>query len=260
MLKRYSIFYHLLCRDFKAKFAGSRLGVGWHFLQPLFTFFLYVLVFGIALQFNIRFRGANVSFLPYFFAGFWPWMAFQEGVSRASTVLLEYAQVIKKMPLKTEYLVPMVVVNSLIYLPLGWVGLMVLLPLYKWSLPWAAFPLVVLPLCVQLIFTLAAGFFFAIITPYLKDATAWIPTLLNLWFFATPIFYSVEQIPARFRWIFAINPLSQVVNGYRDIFFLGRFASTHLRGMLIHGALSVILLVAAWWTFGRGRRWLSDVL
>ena len=60
---------------------------------------------------------------------------------------------------------------------------------------------------------------FSSVTVYFRDLQHFIGVLLQLFFYATPIVYSVETIPENFRWILKYNPMTYIINGYRDIFY-----------------------------------------
>ena len=255
-------FFFLLKRDFKTRFAGSAFGWFWIILQPVLNFLVYSVVFGLFFQFSVRFAGKDMSFLPYFFAGFWPWIAFQEGLGRCSGILLDYAHIIKKVKIPVGLLIPTVIVSSLIYLVIGicFFYCFMFIKFGPGSVHLAGSYLLALPLTVQLIFSIGLGLFFAIITVYLRDFAAWLPSLFNLWFFATPIFYSAEQIPERYQWIFTINPLVAILDAYRAVLFTGSIQPDILKGLGISMTASFITLAAGWFLFRRGKRWMTDVL
>lgn len=256
-----NLFLFLLKRDFKTRYAGSALGCFWLVLQPVLTFVIYAVIFGLFLKFRVKFSDQDMDFLPYFFTGFWAWIALQEGLSRSAGVFIDYAPIIKKVRLPVEALVPTVIVSSLVYLVIG----LVLFLFYTfWKYGWesvhvSGMYLLALPLAVQLTLSCGLGFFFAIVCVYLRDFSAWLPALLNLWFFTTPIFYSVSLIPQHYQWLFRLNPMVPVLDAYRSVLLTGALGST-VKGLGQIMVLAVLILAAGFYFFQRGKGWVADVL
>jgi len=255
------LFLFLLKRDFKTRYAGSALGCFWLVLQPVLTFAIYAVVFGLFFKFRVKFLDQDMGFLPYFFTGFWAWISLQEGLSRSAGVLIEYASIIKKVRLPVEALVPTAIVSSLVNLV---IGLVLFLCYMFWRHGWesvhvSGMYLIVFPLAVQLTLSCGLGFFFAIVCVYLRDFSAWLPALLNFWFFTTPVLYSVSQIPQHYQWLFRLNPMVPVLDAYRSVLLTGVLGPT-VKGLGQSMVLSVLILAAGFYCFQRGKGWVADVL
>ena len=74
-------------------------------------------------------------------------------------------------------------------------------------------------LIVQYFLVLGIGFIISSITVYLRDIQHFIGVLLQLLFYAAPVVYSANTIPEDFKWILKYNPMTYIINAYRDIFF-----------------------------------------
>ena len=255
-------FLYLVKRDLKTRFAGSSLGVAWFFLQPFLNFLVYAAVFGMLFKFNVSFKGKNVEFLPFFLSGFWPWMAFQEGIMRASGILGEYAHVIKKVRFPLELLVPTAIVAPQFYFLFGSVSMVAFL-IYGYGFHLGDFSnlfLLLLPFGIQLFISFGLGLMGAILNVYAKDLLAWLPTVFNLWFFATPIFYSEEIVPERYVWLLKLNPMFPVVKAYRDVFFQNTLSHDTIFALGGSACFAVFSVLMGLFLFSRGKRWLADVL
>ena len=255
-------FFLLLKRDLRTRFAGSALGSFWFFLQPFLNFVVYAAVFGTLFKFHVSFKGKTIDFLPFFLAGFWPWMAFQEGLARCSNVLAEYAHILKKVHFKLEFLVPVAIASPQVYIFLGFLGLIFFLILgYDYRLTNFTYSfLFFLPLFIQLSLSLGLGLLIAIFGAYIRDIPNWLPAILNLWFFATPIFYSSDQIPKHFLWVLKLNPMVPILASYREIFFSNCLSPRNLIALSKVLLFSILLIFLGLFLFRRGKRWLSDVL
>ena len=207
----------MVLRDIRARYAGSRLGVSWAFAQPILWILLYAWVFGVILRIPVE-KGFS-SFPEFLLAGLLPWMAIQEGISRASSALTDNAAMVKKTVFPVETLVLSVVlaavVNQIIALAifavyLAWLGHL--------SFPWLL--LAVPALLLQTMLTFGVACFAATVTTLVRDVAHGIGIALTVVFYATPIVYPAALIPPRYRFLLAINPIAHLVEWYRRAFTL----------------------------------------
>jgi len=102
----------MVIRDLRARYAGSGLGVAWVFVQPVLWMVLYTAVFSVILRVPVEQGFAN--FPEFLLAGLLPWMAIQEGISRAASALPDNAVMVKKAVFPIEMLVASVVVSAVV--------------------------------------------------------------------------------------------------------------------------------------------------
>jgi homopolymeric O-antigen transport system permease protein len=245
----------MVLRDIRARYAGSRLGVAWAFAQPVFWILLYAWVFGVVLRIPVE-KGFS-SFPEFLLAGLLPWMAIQEGISRASSALTDNAAMVKKTVFPVETLVLSVVLaavlNEVIALTffsiyLAWLGHL--------SLPWLL--LAVPALILQTILTFGVACFAATVTTLVRDVAHGIGIALTVLFYATPIVYPAAMIPTRFRFLLVINPVAHLVEWYRRAFTLHVPPDPFSVAYLILFAGAAAILGAA--LFFRARPHFADLL
>jgi lipopolysaccharide transport system permease protein len=214
---RIFLLKEMVVRDIRVRYAGSGLGISWAFAQPVLWILLYGWVFGVILRIPVE-KGFS-SFAEFLLAGLLPWMAIQEGISRASSVLTDNAAMVKKTVFPVETLVLSVVlaavVNQVVAFAifavyLAWVGHLSLVWLFL-ALP---------ALLLQTMLTFGVACFAATVTTFLRDVTHGIGIALTVVFYATPIVYPAALIPSRYRWILAVNPIAHLVDWYRRAFTL----------------------------------------
>lgn len=245
----------MVLRDIRARYAGSRLGVAWAFAQPVFWILLYAWVFGVILRIPVE-KGFS-SFPEFLLAGLLPWMAIQEGISRASSALTDNAAMVKKTVFPVETLVLSVVlaavINEVIALAffsiyLAWLGHL--------SVPWLllAAPALVL----QTVLTFGVACFAATVTTLVRDVAHGIGIALTVLFYATPIVYPAAMIPSRFRFLLAINPVAHLVEWYRRAFTLHVLPDPFSVAYLILFAGAAAILGTA--LFFRARPHFADLL
>jgi ABC-type polysaccharide/polyol phosphate export permease len=204
----------LVKRDFKGRYAGSILGFVWSFVQPLWLLLLFTFVFGTIMRLSLLGERTE-SFGVFLFAGLVPWMAVQEGLQRGSAAITDNAELVRKLSFPSEVLVLTVVLAALLHegiaLGLFVVVLAVLGELAPLSLPWL---LVAVPLQVAL--TLGLGLLLASFNVFFRDTSQILGMVLTGWFYVTPIVYPYGLVPERYQWVLDVNPLTPLVELYRQ--------------------------------------------
>lgn len=218
MLKLYARRYALWdmgLKQFKARYAASALGIVWAAVNPL------LLMSVIAFIFTSVFRVEMKHFAFFVLAGLIPWMFFSRAVSDAAASIVSQPGLLRQFNLPPE-IIPLSAVLSdfLTFL----VALAATCPVFVFLNPGVA---AVLPggfliiLC-TLLFTCGAGLLVSAANVFARDTAHFLEAVLMLWFWATPVFYSVEMVPSFVRWVYAINPMAAFIATYRDILFYGR--------------------------------------
>ena len=246
---RFFLLKELIRRDFQARYAGSILGFFWSFALPLWQLLLFTFVFA-------KIMGARVvlefeyteSFGVFLFAGLLPWMAFQEGVTRATTAIVDNASVIKKahLPLKTLVLAP--VASALVHQGIASAVFMALLAAFG-QLGWQSLPLLLVALPLQLALTIGLGLLVAAVHTFFRDTGQVVGMVMMGWFYLTPIVYSVRMLPEKAQGWFNLNPMLPVVELYRRALLSGEIAWVDGTGRL--AVTACVILFAGLWLFGR---------
>jgi ABC-type polysaccharide/polyol phosphate export permease len=207
----------MVVRDLKSRYAGSGLGVLWAFALPVLWMLLYTAVFAVILRAPVE-RG-YASFPEFLMAGLLPWMAIHEGISRSASALTDNAAMVKKTVFPIETLVLSVILAAVVNQAIGFAVYAVYVALLgHFSLPWA---LLALPaLVLQVLLTFGIGCLAATVTTFVRDAAQAIQIALTVVFWATPIVYPASLVPARFRPILAVNPVTHLTEWYRRAFTL----------------------------------------
>lgn len=251
----------LVQRDLSARYQGSILGNLWPLLNQLVQLLVYTYVFSVVLQVKLNLKGLpanNLTFGLWLFAGLIPWISFTGGFTQAATAVVGQPNLVKKVvfPLALLPLVP--VLSTFIE---STMGLMLLIAFVAFSLKTLHLTLLLLPLIwlPQLLLTAGLGYLAAAFTVFFRDVPQTIAVVLNLWFYVTPIIYPVTAIPEMLRpWVWALNPLTTIVEVYRDLVLVGQVQ--HLSQWLAVWAASLLIFVMGWWIYRRLRPAFADVL
>jgi lipopolysaccharide transport system permease protein len=239
----------LVKRDFQGRYAGSMLGFAWSFVQPLWLLLLFTFVFSTVLKIRIVDAGnPGGHFAAFLFSGLLPWIAIQEGVLRSSTSITDNSVLVKKLRFPAEILVVGVVLAALLHEAIAAAVFLVVLAVIG-DFAWGGLPMLLLALPLQIIFTLGLGLLLSAVQVFFRDTAQLLTMLFAGWFYLTPIVYSLGSVPARLRPWIELNPLTPLVELYRQAFLRGHMAVAPGTGALAVSA--VVLLCAGFWLFRR---------
>ncbi len=201
----FPLFWNLLIREIRSRYINSAGGLVWALVLPLALLAIYAFVF--VHVFKVRVPGADLTgFVPFLAIVFWPWTAFAEGLSRGAVAITENQALIGKVALPHAVLVLASSSAAFVLNLIGYLAVLVVLaalgtPIHLAGAGAAAWVLVqIFALMVGLAFVCSA------VQVFIRDLAHALQPLLVLWFFATPILYSIEMMPERFRPWFAWNP------------------------------------------------------
>jgi lipopolysaccharide transport system permease protein len=209
------LLWTLAQRDVKVRYKQTFLGVAWALLQPLTQMVIFTILFN-------RFAGirgdGTVPYPVFCFAGLTVWGLFASGLSQASESLLGSANLVTKVyfprvivPLATIFTaaVDWAIASTLL------LGLMAVMHVpFHASMLLSPFIAAIAALCAG-----AIGLWTSALNLQFRDVRHALPFVIQLLVYATPVFYSAQLIPERYRSLLALNPMAAVVDGYRAALF-----------------------------------------
>lgn len=240
----------LVKRDFQGRYAGSLLGFTWSFLQPLWLLLMFTFVFSTVLKVRPTGLGAGGSFASFLFCGLLPWMALNEGVTRAATSITDNATLVRKLRFPPEVLVLAVVLAALLHEGIAALIFTAVLAALG-DLAWGGLPTLLLALPLQMALTLGLGLLLSSAQVFFRDIAQVLGLVLSGWFYLTPIVYPLTAVPPRLRTWIELNPLTALVDLYRQAFLRGSIALVPGTGAL--ALVGGVLLYAGFWLFRRSK-------
>jgi ABC-type polysaccharide/polyol phosphate export permease len=208
------LIWALALKDLKIRYKRSVLGFLWALLNPALLMIVLTVVFSKILTQNIP------HYAVFLLSVLLPWTFFSQSLSYAAESIVGNGELIKKIAVpKIVFPVSAVVSNMINFLlsiiPLGLIVVALGHPLH-WT--WIYLPV---PLLALTIFTLGATFLFAAVNVYYRDVAHILQILLQILFYVTPIIFSIDFFPEKYRWIFKLNPLAYFLNGFRLSIYYG---------------------------------------
>jgi lipopolysaccharide transport system permease protein len=244
-------------RDILGRYRGSFGGSFWTVFSPLLLMLTYFFVFGVVLQAKAPGDPSRSGFALYYLAGMLPWLAFSEAVGRAPTVMWEFRNFVKKLVFAVETLPVNLVAAGLVTECVAVVLFCGFLLATGKSVPATVvwLPLLIVP---QVMFTAGLSWFLAALGVFVRDLGQILGFLLTIWFFATPICYPEEQLPAAAAAILTKNPIYVLVRGYRAALLYGHAPSASALWKLWVVSAIVFVLGHAW--FYKLRKSFADLM
>lgn len=216
--KHRDLIWQLVKRDLSERYKGTYLGVIWAFVTPLTMLAIYSFVFSVIFQGSwIKSDGEArlVEFALTLFAGLIPFQVFSEVAIRAPGLVLAVPNFVKKVIFPLEILPVVTVISSSLHSLFSIAILLVgnLIVTGKVSSTLVLLPLAYLPL---LFLCLGLAWFLASLGVYLRDIGQFVGLVVQILFFMSPVFYPVNATPASIRWFFYFNPLTAILNAFRE--------------------------------------------
>jgi homopolymeric O-antigen transport system permease protein len=231
-------------RDIKVRYKQTFLGVTWAILVPVFTAAVYVIVFG---KFA-KFPSGETPYPTLVYAGLLPMQYFTSSLNGSSISLVANANLVTKVYFP-RVLLPLAAVSTPVVDFL--LGMLVLLGLMVKYGTWPSGPQVVLApvfILLALVTALGAGFFLSALNVRYRDVPYAIPVFMQVLPFVSGVPFELSQIPAKWQWIFSINPITTVIAGWRWA-VLGAHAPNP--GQAAVGVVVAVLLLLGGLTFFR---------
>lgn len=250
------LLYFLTWRDLKVRYKQTALGAAWAVMQPLFTMLLFTLFFG-------KFAKLPSDNLPYplfAYAGLLPWTFFSNALTSASNSLVGSSNLITKVYFPRLLMPGAAVLAGLADFACAFVILTLLMLWYQVPV---GLNLLLLPVLVVLTAALALGVGLWLAAWHVKyrDVRYLIPFLIQFWMFATPIIYPASMVPEQYRLLFALNPLTGIIEGYR-IALLGELNGARFdwAALGISTLITLAVLIYAAYDFRRLESHFADLV
>jgi lipopolysaccharide transport system permease protein len=204
------LLYFLAWRDVKVRYKQTVIGLLWVILQPFLTMVVFSLIFGMLM--NVPTDGE--PYPVFSFVALLPWTFFSGALSRAGVSLVMDANLISKIYFPRIILPLAAILSSLVDFAVSFIIMFGMLAFYG-IVPGAA--ILVLPFLLGLSFltAFAFGLWLSALNVKYRDVTHIIPFLIQFWFFLTPVVYPSSIIPQAWHFLYRLNPMTGVIEGFR---------------------------------------------
>lgn len=246
------LFFFLVWRSIKVRYAQSAIGIGWAVVQPLASMVIFTIIFGQLV--GVSSNGENYSLFA--FVALVPWTYFSNALTQATTSLTNNSAIISKIYFPRLILPLSEVVARLVDFAIAFVLLLVMLAFYGSSPNWNV---LFLPLLIVMMVLAAAGlgvWLTALAIQY-RDVNHAVSFAVQLLMYAAPVVYPASLVPESYQLLYALNPMVGVIEGFRAALLGTREMPWSFIGM---GFLFIIpVLIGGLMYFRRKEQLFADV-
>jgi len=228
------LLYFFVWRDIKIRYKQTAIGAAWAVLQPFLTMLIFSLFFG-------RLAHIPSQGLPYpifYYSALLPWMYFATALQNATNTIVENQRLITKVYFPRLALPLSAVLSGLVDFGISFL-MFIAMMIYYHIHPTAALLWLPLFLLLAVLTALGVGLWLSALNAIYRDVRYVLPFLVQFWLFASPVAYPSSLVPERWRWLYGLNPMAGVIEGFR----WSLAGAGHPPSRLIFVSVSVVLVL-----------------
>ncbi len=256
IIKSRRLIFELAKKDLKNRYLGSYLGIIWAFVQPMVTILIFWFVF------QVGFKSAPVGDFPFvlwLICGMVPWFFFSDGLQSATNSVLDNSYLVKKVVFRVSSL-PIIRILSSLFIHLFFIVIIFVMFFAYGYKPSIYNIQVVYYLFATIILVLGLSWITSSIVVFLRDFGQIVSIIIQFGFWLTPIFWSFNIMPEKYHFLFKINPIYYIVQGYRDTFINHIWFWQHYNMTISFWVITLGLFFSGVILFKRLRPHFADVL
>jgi homopolymeric O-antigen transport system permease protein len=204
------LLYFFVWRDIKVRYKQTAIGAAWAVLQPFLTMLIFSLFFG-------RLAHIPSQGLPYpifYYSALLPWTYFATSLQNATNTIVENQRVITKVYFPRLTLPLSSVLSGLVDFGVSFL-MFVAMMIYYGIRPHATVLWLPVFLLLAVLTALGVGLWLSALNAIYRDVKYVITFLIQFWMFASPVAYPSSLVPAKWRWLYGLNPMAGVIEGFR---------------------------------------------
>jgi lipopolysaccharide transport system permease protein len=253
LLKNRELIEELTKREIKSRYKQSVLGYAWVILNPFFQMLVMAFVFSHI----VRIPNLSVPYPIFIYVGLLPWTLFSQAVTSSMNALVYNSVLIKKVYFPREILILSAIAAKMVDFFLATTVFLLFLIYYR--MPFTVSMLWFIPIFfIQQLFTYGLSLILAACNLFYRDIQYIVALVLTLWMYLTPIIYSTETFPERYRFVFQLNPMAVLVNAYRQVLLGG--GAPNFVSLGIAFLISVLLILFGYRFFKKLEGVFADVV
>lgn len=237
------LLYQMTRRDLLLRYKQTVMGFGWAIMMPLVNTAVFSVIFTRVAPIEM-----TMPYPLFAFCGLLAWNFTASSLRFAVTSLTANASLVTKVYFPREIFPLSAVLVSLVDFAVGSLALMALMIYYQVA-PTTAIAALPWVLLVHVMFTLSAALLIAMANLFYRDVKYLFELLLTVWMFMSAVLYPVDRVGGLTGTIMALNPMTPILEAYRDVILRGRTPDP--ASFLITTGVAALMLLVAWVIFHR---------
>ena len=247
------LLIELVKREIKARYKQSILGYAWVILVPIIN----LIVLSVVFSFFVKIPTGGIPYPIFLFVALVPWMFTANSISLATRSLLANKTLITKISLPREIFPISSIISKFIDFILYFLVLLVMTFFFGVHLQ---LTLLYIPLIfgVQTLLIMGISFFLSAVNVFYRDVENLLEVALMAWMYLTPVLYPPELVPAVYRTIYNLNPLTPIVDAYRNTFLYG--VAPAWPSFIYATLFSLVVFIVGYVFFKEKSKYFADVI
>ena len=248
------LFYFLAWRDILVRYKQTAIGIAWALIRPFLTMVVFTVVFGQL----AKLPSEGVPYPILVFSAMLPWQFFSNSLSECSNSLIGNANLLSKVYFPRLIVPTSAIVVSFVDFMISGIILLGLMAWYNFVPGWR---ILTLPLFISIAFaaSMGAGLWLASLNVQYRDFRFIVPFIVQFGLYISPVGFSSTIVPEKWRFLYSLNPMVGVIDGFRWA-ILGGNSQLYLPGFMLSMGLVILLLVSGIWYFRKMERTFADVV
>ena len=248
------LFYFLAWRDILVRYKQTAIGIAWALIRPFLTMVVFTVVFGQL----AKLPSEGVPYPILVFSAMLPWQFFSNSLSECSNSLIGNANLLSKVYFPRLIVPTSAIVVSFVDFMISGIILLGLMAWYNFVPGWR---ILTLPLFISIAFaaSIGAGLWLASLNVQYRDFRFVVPFIVQFGLYISPVGFSSTIVPEKWRFLYSLNPMVGVIDGFRWA-ILGGNSQLYLPGFMLSMGLVILLLVSGIWYFRKMERTFADVV
>ena len=204
------LLYFFVWRDIKVRYKQTVIGAAWAILQPVLTMIVFSLFFGKL----AKIPSQGLPYPIFYYSALLPWMYFATAMQGATNIVVDNQRVITKIYFPRVVLPIASVLSGLLDFCISF-GVFLIMMAYYRIVPMASVIWLPAFLLLAVLTALGVGLWLSALNALYRDVRYVVPFLVQFWMFASPVAYPSSLVPERWRWLYGLNPMAGVIEGFR---------------------------------------------
>lgn len=245
------LFYILSWRDIKVRYKQTVIGAAWALIRPLLTMIIFTFIFGRIAEMQ---KNTLAPYALVVLSAMLPWQFFSSALSEASNSLINNTNLISKVYFPRLIVPASSIITSLVDFGISFILLIVMMIFYGYA---PSLKILFLPFFIILSFlaSFGVGLYLTAINVKYRDFRYIVPFIVQFGLFVSPVGYSIERVPEKWRLLYSLNPMVGVINGFRWS-IVGE--KMYWDSFLISFLMILIFLLIGIWYFRRTEKSFAD--
>ena len=247
------LMYFFVWRELKVRYKQTAVGSAWAVLQPLMTMLIFSLFFGKL----AHIPSGGLPYPIFYYSALLPWMYFAASLQNATNKIVENQNVITKVYFPRLILPISATLSSLVDFGISCLMFVVIMIYYRVHPGWV---MLVFPafLLLAVITVLGVGLWLSALNAIYRDVRYVVPFLVQFWMFASPVAYPSSLVPEKWRWLYGLNPMAGVIDGFR--WSLTGTGDPPSRMLFVSSAVAIAVLIGGLMYFQKMETTVADVV